>query len=706
MNRNLYLIIAIGFLIQCKKPLKHEMKNHQHTNQLIHETSPYLLQHAHNPVNWYAWNKETLDLAKKENKLILISIGYAACHWCHVMENESFEDEAVAQVMNDHYINIKIDREERPDIDQIYMTAIQIMTGAGGWPLNCVALPDGRPVWGGTYFPKKQWTTALSQIAKLHREDPDKVIEYATQLTEGVQKSGLISVNTAKLEFKKEDILIALEKWTESFDQTWGGNTGAPKFPMPNNLHFLLRHATQNKNSNLSKHVYNTLDKMALGGIFDQVGGGFARYSTDEKWHIPHFEKMLYDNAQLVSLYADAFLISQKEIYKETVYNTLDFIEKELTSTEGAFYSALDADSNTLEGHLEEGTFYVWTKKELRDILGKDFELFANYYNINDFGYWEDEKYNLIRNTSDQDFADRHQLDLKTFKHKVSSWKKALFRQRSQREHPRLDNKTLTSWNALMLKGYIDAYRVFGDEKFLNIALKNAHFLKRNQLRFDGGLNHSYKNGKSTINGYLEDYSTVIDAYIALHQITMNEEWLQISKNLTDYCFVHFFDKTTNMFFFTSNQDEDLIARKTEIYDNVIPASNSIMARNLFALGNYFNNTTYTKTAQKMLHNVKKELQEYPSGHSNWLQLYSDISGAFFEVAILGTNARAHLNEIQQYYIPNKLIAASTTNSTLPLLKHRFQSNKTLIYVCVDGTCKQPVSDSKKAVSQMKETKN
>jgi uncharacterized protein YyaL (SSP411 family) len=706
MNRNLYLIIAIGFLIQCKKPLKHEMKNHQHTNQLIHETSPYLLQHAHNPVNWYAWNKETLDLAKKENKLILISIGYAACHWCHVMENESFEDEAVAQVMNDHYINIKIDREERPDIDQIYMTAIQIMTGAGGWPLNCVALPDGRPIWGGTYFPKKQWTTALSQIAKLHRKDPDKVIEYATQLTEGVQKSGLISVNTAKLEFKKEDILIALEKWTESFDQTWGGNTGAPKFPMPNNLHFLLRHATQNKNNNLSKHVYNTLDKMALGGIFDQVGGGFARYSTDEKWHIPHFEKMLYDNAQLVSLYADAFLISQQEIYKETVYNTLDFIEKELTSTEGAFYSALDADSNTLEGHLEEGTFYVWTKKELRDILGKDFELFANYYNINDFGYWEDEKYNLIRNTSDQDFADRHQLDLKTFKHKVSSWKKALFRQRSQREHPRLDNKTLTSWNALMLKGYIDAYRVFGDEKFLNIALKNAHFLKRNQLRFDGGLNHSYKNGKSTINGYLEDYSTVIDAYIALHQITMNEEWLQISKNLTDYCFVHFFDKTTNMFFFTSNQDEDLIARKTEIYDNVIPASNSIMARNLFALGNYFNNTTYTKTAQKMLHNVKKELQEYPSGHSNWLQLYSDISGAFFEVAILGTNARAHLNEIQQYYIPNKLIAVSTTNSTLPLLKHRFQSNKTLIYVCVDGTCKQPVSDSKKAVSQMKETKN
>ncbi len=706
MRRSLYLIIVLVFLTNCQKSLKTEMKNPQHTNRLIHETSPYLLQHAHNPVNWYAWNKETLELAKKENKLILISIGYAACHWCHVMEQESFEDETVAKVMNDHYINVKIDREERPDIDQIYMTAVQIMTGAGGWPLNCIALPDGRPIWGGTYFRKNQWTNALSQIAKLYQEDPEKVIEYANQLTEGVQKSGLISVNNDQLNFQKEDILIAIEKWSESFDKIWGGNTGAPKFPMPNNLHFLLRHATQNNDKNLKKQVYNTLDKMALGGIYDQVGGGFTRYATDERWHIPHFEKMLYDNAQLVSLYTDAYLISKKEIYKETVYHTLEFIERELTNKEGGFYSSLDADSNTSEGVLEEGAFYVWTKTELKNILEKDFELFVSYYNINDFGHWEDEKYNLIRSTIDQDFADHYQLDLKTLKDKVSSWKKILFRQRSQRERPRLDDKTLTSWNALMLKGYIDAYRVFGDEKFLNIALKNAHFLKKNQLRSDGGLNHSYKNGKSTINGYLEDYSTVIDAYTALYQITMDEEWLQISKKLTDYCFVHFFDKTTNMFFFTSDQDEDLIARKTEIYDNVIPASNSIMARNLFALGHYFHNTSYAKTTQKMLHNVKKELQEYPSGHSNWLQLYSDISSAFFEVAIVGTNAREHLNDIHQYYLPNKLIAASTANSTLPLLKNRFQSNKTLIYVCVDGTCKQPVSDSKKAVSQIKETKN
>ncbi len=706
MNRILYLIIAIGLLTQCKKTLKHDMKNHQHTNQLIHETSPYLLQHAHNPVNWYAWNKETLDLAKKENKLLLISIGYAACHWCHVMEKESFEDEAVAQVMNEHYINIKIDREERPDIDQIYMTAVQIMTGAGGWPLNCIALPDGRPVWGGTYFPKTQWINALSQIAKLHQEDPDKVIEYATQLTEGVQKAGLISVNTAKPEFKKEDILIALEKWTESFDETWGGNMGAPKFPMPNNLHFLLRHATQNKDKHLSKQVYKTLDKMALGGIFDQVGGGFARYSTDEKWHIPHFEKMLYDNAQLVSLYADAYLISQKEIYKETVYNTLDFIEKELTNTEGAFYSALDADSNTPEGHLEEGAFYIWTKKELKAILAKDFELFASYYNINDFGFWEEEKYNLIRKKSDADFARQHEIALDVLKSKVRTWKKALFEHRADRERPRLDDKTLTSWNALMLKGYLDAYRVFGEDKFLNIATKNAHFIKNKQLRSDGGLNHNYKNGKSSINGYLEDYAAVIDAYITMYECTMNEEWLQISKNLMDYCFAHFFNKTTHMFFFTSDMDESLITRKTEIHDNVIPASNSIIARNLFKLGHYFHDKSYGKTAHKMLNNVKQELQEYPSGYSNWLQLYTDISSSFFEVAIVGKNAQEKINEIQQHYLPNKLIAASNIDSDLPLLKHRYQSEKTLIYVCVDGTCKLPVFSSEEAISQMKDSKN
>jgi uncharacterized protein YyaL (SSP411 family) len=705
MHRILYFIIAIGFLIQCKKSLQHSMTSHPHTNQLIQETSPYLLQHAHNPVNWYAWNKETLDLAKKENKLILISIGYAACHWCHVMEKESFEDEEVAQIMNDHFINIKIDREERPDIDQIYMTAVQIMTGQGGWPLNCVALPDGRPVWGGTYFPKKQWTNTLIQIAKLYSEDPEKVIEYAAQLTEGVQKAGLISANTSALDFKKEDILIALEKWAENFDNIWGGNMGAPKFPMPNNLHFLLRHATQNNDSKLAKHVYNSLDKMALGGIFDQIGGGFARYSTDEKWHIPHFEKMLYDNAQLVSLYADAYQISQKEIYKETVYNTLDFIKKELTNKEGGFYSALDADSKTPEGLFEEGAFYVWTKKELKDILTTDYELFANYYNINAFGFWEEEKYNLIRKNSDVEFAQEHQITLNSLKSKVRAWKKILFEHRSHREQPRLDDKTLTSWNALMLKGYLDAYRVFGEDEFLNIATKNAHFIKKKQLRSDGGLNHNYKNGKSNINGYLEDYAAVIDAYIILYECTMDNEWLQTSKDLIDYCFVHFFDKTTNMFFFTSDLDESLIARKTEIHDNVIPASNSIMARNLFKLGHYFHNTSYSETAQNMLNNVKQQLQEYPAGYSNWMQLYADISSPFYEVAIVGKNAQEKINEIQQHYLPNKLVAGSTIPSNLPLLKYRYQSEKTLIYVCVDGACKLPVSSVDKAISQMKESK-
>ena len=345
---------------------KKDRKKFKHTNALIHETSPYLLQHAHNPVNWYAWNEETLALAKKENKLILISVGYAACHWCHVMEHESFENDSVAKIMNENFINIKIDREERPDIDQIYMTAVQLLTQSGGWPLNCVALPDGRPFWGGTYFPKDEWMSNLIQIAEFYKKNPEKITEYADNLTKGIKDAETISLNTSKPVYLKDTLSAALEKWSQQFDRDLGGMNRAPKFQMPNNYHFLLRFATQTKNKNLLDYTYNTLNKMALGGIFDQVGGGFARCSTDKKWHIPHFEKMLYDNAQLVSLYSDAYLISKNKLYKETVYRTLDFVERELTNNEGAFYSSLDADSKNEDDELEEGAFYVWTKKELQ----------------------------------------------------------------------------------------------------------------------------------------------------------------------------------------------------------------------------------------------------------------------------------------------------------------------------------------------------
>ena len=701
MKYSFYYFIAFLVLTGCKGQSKKEMETFKYTNDLIHETSPYLLQHAHNPVNWHAWNEETLAKAKRENKLILISVGYAACHWCHVMEHESFENNSVAKIMNDNFINIKIDREERPDIDQIYMTAVQLMTNSGGWPLNCVALPDGRPFWGGTYFPKEQWMNVLSKIAKLYKEDPAKIISYAEKLTEGIQQSEVISLNTRTPKFSKNEIDISVQKWSESFDTELGGLNRAPKFPMPNNYHFLLRYAAQTNNQTLSKFTENTLQKMALGGIFDQVGGGFARYSTDKKWHIPHFEKMLYDNAQLVSLYADAYLVYKNELYKETAYRTLDFIERELTNDEGAFYSSLDADSYNKTGELEEGAFYVWTAQELRSLLKNDYGLFSEYYNNNNNSKWEGENYHLIRTLDAKAFATKHKLSLNAFHKKERKWQELLFEARSKRERPRLDDKTLTSWNALMTKGYLDAYRVFDEERFLQSALKNAHFIKEKQLRPDGGLNHSYKDGKSTINGYLEDYATVMDAYLALYESTLDQSWLDTAKALADYCFTHFYNSENSMFYFTSDQDKSLIARKMEISDNVIPASNSILARNLYKLGLYFENKQYKNTSKQMLSNIKSDMVDYPSGYSNWMHLQADLSTDFYEVAILGKEVKTKVKELNKYYIPNKIIAGADHESEQPLLKNRFSKNETLFYICVEGACKLPVSDTKQAISQL-----
>ncbi|MBL4939887.1 MAG: thioredoxin domain-containing protein [Lutibacter sp.] len=678
------------------------MAQHKYTNSLIKESSPYLLQHAHNPVNWYAWNNETLELAKKENKLLLISIGYSSCHWCHVMEHESFEDEEVAKIMNENFINIKVDREERPDIDQVYMNAVQLMTGRGGWPLNCIALPDGRPFWGGTYFPKKNWINALEQLSTMYQEKPKEIIEYAQKLTEGVKSAGLITLNKDAIDFEVQDIALAVDAWKQHMDFDFGGRTGAPKFPMPNNYNFLLRYAIQANDTELLNFVNTSLTKMAYGGIYDQIGGGFSRYSVDKKWHIPHFEKMLYDNGQLVSLYAEAYQATKNELYKNIVYQTLQFIERELTSNEGAFYSSLDADSTTTDGELEEGAYYVWTEKELSTILGSEFELFSDYYNVNSYGRWEKDNYVLIRKVNDEQFAKKHSILIEELQPKIIAWQKTLLKERAKKDAPRLDDKSLTSWNALMLKGYINAYTIFNNKHFLDVALKNAAFIFTKQLQENGSLNHNYKKNKSTINGYLEDYATVIDAYILLYEATFNELWLHTAKQLTDYTFDHFFDPERSMFYFTSNKDPNLISRKMEIEDNVIPASNSIMARNLFKLSHYFSNNYYLKISKQMLANVKNNTQKYGSGYSNWLQLMCDVAGDYYEIAITGEHAIDKLAEINTLYIPNKLIAGSTKKSNLPLMEGRYNENETLIYVCVDGACKLPVSDSKKAIDQLK----
>ncbi len=674
------------------------MEQHDYTNDLIHETSPYLLQHAHNPVNWKPWNEKTLKQAKEENKLIIVSIGYAACHWCHVMEHESFEDTLVAKTMNSNFINIKVDREERPDIDQVYMNAVQLMTGSGGWPLNMITLPDGRPVWGGTYFKKGDWVDALKQIASLHEKQPEKLIEYATKLEQGIKEAELVEVNTNAINFNPDFIASSVKEWSKNFDRKDGGTKRVPKFMMPNNYQFLLRYGYQAKNEEILEFAKNTLTKISYGGVYDHVGGGFSRYSTDGKWHVPHFEKMLYDNAQLVTLYSDAFLLTKDPWFKDVVYETLEFVSRELTNPEGAFYSSLDADSKNITRELEEGAFYVWKKEELKKLLNEEYTLFSEYYNINSYGFWEKDNYVLIKNESDLKFAKKHKIDPKILYKKVKLWKSILHKEREKRSRPRLDDKTLTSWNALMLKGYLDAYRVFGEQKFLDAALKNGNFIKNTQLNKDYSLLHNYKNGKSTINGYLEDYAIVIEAFITLYQNTFDPEWLEISEQLTEYTLAHFFNADKNIFYFTSDQDPELITRTIEYSDNVIPASNSIMAKNLFLLSHYFDKSNYKEISEKMLHNIQPQINSYASGYSNWLDLMLNFSFDYYELAITGEKAKIKLKELNKTYIPNKLVAGDIKESESVLLKNRFVEDKTLLYLCINNACKYPVENTDEVI--------
>lgn len=696
-----YLTFASAALLlfySCNSSKKETLETHAYTNQLIHETSPYLLQHAHNPVNWRAWNDETLKLAVDENKLMIISIGYAACHWCHVMEDESFEDSLVASAMNKNFISVKVDREERPDVDQIYINAVQLMTGSAGWPLNIITLPDGRPVWGGTYFKKDSWIKALERIQEIYQEDPQKLIDYADRLEEGLKSMDLFTLNTNEIDYTNFNTSEIIEKWSTSFDSISGGYKRAPKFMMPNNYHFLLRYAFQNNDKGLMEYVDLTLRKIAFGGVYDHIGGGFSRYSVDTKWHVPHFEKMLYDNAQLVSLYSDAYLVTQDPLYRDVVMETLDFIALELTSPEGAFYSSIDADSQTVSGELKEGAYYTYSKEELQEILKDEFDLFKEYYNINEYGKWENDLYVLIRNEKDPDFRRRANLSQELLQEKKQKWKELLTDYRNKRPKPRIDDKTLTSWNGLMLKGYIDAYRVFQKADYLNIAINNAKFIASNLLMENGALFHNHKDGKSTINGYLEDYASVIDAYIALYEVTMDEQWIDKARMMTDYTFAHFFDEEKHMFYFTSDEDTKLVTRSIEYRDNVIPASNSIMAKNLFKLSHYFDAPKYNATSHQMLKNVQLELEEYPSGFSNWLDLLLNYQSKYFEVVIVGEDAPKLAKELNLHYIPNKLLAGSKQNSESYLLKGRYIKGKTYIYVCENNTCKLPVTNSKSAI--------
>ena len=703
MRSLVFLSFIATLFFSCNSSTKETLKNsHQYTNSLINETSPYLLQHAHNPVNWKAWNTETLQEAKDEKKLMIISVGYSACHWCHVMEKESFEDSTVAAVMNKNFISVKVDREERPDVDQIYINAVQLMTGSAGWPLNVITLPDGRPVWGGTYFTKKAWLNSLEKMQKLYDKNPQNLIDYASKLEEGIKSMDLIEVNTNELNFIDFPIETTIKNWSTTFDNKYGGPNRAPKFMMPNNLNYLLRNGIKNKDKQILDYVYLTLDNIAYGGVYDHIGGGFSRYSTDMKWHVPHFEKMLYDNAQLVSLYSQAYKATKNPLYEEVVKETLEYIKKEMTHQDGAFYSSLDADSVSEDGELEEGAYYVFNKEELKLQLKEDFSLFSEYYNITNYGKWEKGNYVLIRKKSDQEIIDEFSISQEELNQKKKNWKQLLLAYRNNRAKPRLDDKSLTSWNALMIKGYVDAYKAFQVPEYLNAAQTNAQFLINHQLQENGALNHSYKDGKSTINGYLEDYAAAIDAFIALYEVTLNELWINKANELAAYTFENFFDAEKNMFYFTSKEDEKLVARNFEYRDNVVPASNSMMAKNLLILSHHFDNKKYLSTASKMLHNVQPEIESYPSGFSNWLDLMANFQDNFYEVVVVGKDASKKIAELNARYLPNILIAGSTSESKKPLLNYRYIDGETLIYVCVNNSCKLPVSDISEALNFIK----
>ena len=698
MMRNTFLNILILFfvLISCNSSdlVKKE-------NNLINESSPYLLQHANNPVNWNPWNKKFLDIADKENKLVVVSIGYASCHWCHVMERESFQDTTVAKLMNEKFISIKVDREERPDIDQVYMNAVQLMNGNGGWPLNVVTLPDGRPIWGGTYFSKDQWMSALSQIIEIYEKEPEKFILYADRVQEGINSLNII--NSEIDNFESIDLVKYSEKLINNVDLEYGGFKGAPKFMMPSNLDFLLRYSVQEKNIKAQNIILKTLDKMAYGGIFDHVEGGFSRYSTDEKWHIPHFEKMLYDNGQLMSLYSKGYKISNKRLYKKIVYKIHEYIHSEMKDNTGGFYSSLDADSKINDSTYIEGAYYSWEFSELQNLIEEDFELFSDYFNINEYGYWTGEnKYVLINSLSDSEFISKHNLLEKDFNNKLSNWTNLLREAKKNKKKPNLDYKIVTSWNGLMISGYVEAYKAFNDEIFLNEAIQAGNFIYSSLIKKDGGLFHNYVNEKSKINGYLEDYATVIQASLDLYEITLDQKWIEKALNLSKYVLNNFSNNQSALFYFTSKNDENLISRTIEFRDNVIPSSNSIMAKNLFRLYHYFDVKEYYEMAKDMVLTVSSEFETYPSGYSNWFDLIYNINSNYYEIAVVGDNAINQVIKFNSKYIPNKLIIGTNSDNDLPLLKNRYIEGKTLIYVCVNKACKLPTESFEDSFKMIK----
>jgi hypothetical protein len=672
-------------------------------NQLQYETSPYLLQHARNPVNWYAWKPEAFEKARKENKPILVSIGYSTCHWCHVMERESFEDQEIADFMNDHFVCIKVDREERPDVDQIYMEACQVMTGGGGWPLNCFLTPDARPFYAGTYFPpmpaynRPSWLQVLMSIADAFQNKRMVVEDQANRLTEIIQNAGdsfsqnRLTVMGGSTPFNEELLENLYQSLMRQSDKTHGGFGGAPKFPGTMSLHYLLDYQYYTNDAGALRHVELSLDKMIMGGIYDQLGGGFARYATDVKWLVPHFEKMLYDNALLVRLLAEAFKATQKPLFKETIEETLSWVAREMTTPDGAFFSAYDADSEGVEGK-----FYVWDKAEIETILGSDAALFCEFYGVTEHGNWEENNI-LWRSISYEDFARQKGIETEALKKLLKSAREKLFEVRGKRKFPGLDDKTLLDWNALMISAYARAYQAIGDPFYKDAAVRAMAFIMDKMRQADGKtLFHTWKNGKAQYDAFLDDYAFLIEAFLDVYEITFDTGYILQAKRYLEFVLENFFDAKDKLFYFTSSKQNDILYRRKDLYDSATPSGNSTMVRNLQRVGVLLGNEKYRRLATEILTKMKDSVERHPNSFGLWACAMISETKGIPEIAVLGNDAENLAASINQDFYPQKAIMASRLpRNDYPLLKDKLASEGTLIYMCQHYACAAPVKTNK-----------
>lgn len=669
----------------------------KHTNQLIHETSPYLLQHAHNPVNWYAWGEEALQKAIDEDKPILISIGYSACHWCHVMERESFEDEATAEIMNQYYVNIKIDREERPDLDHVYMDAVQAIAGSGGWPLNVFLTPDKKPFYGGTYFPpipihnRSSWKDVLVNVHRMFAEKRNEVEAQAENLTSHLLNANSIGLKTSSDDtasfLKKENLQLIADNILKQADTVDGGFGAAPKFPQTFSIQYLLRHYHFTKDEKSLNQALLSLDKMVNGGIYDQIGGGLARYSTDKEWLVPHFEKMLYDNALLVGVLAEAYQITENSLYANKIRQTLTFVERELKSDEGGFYSALDADS---EG--EEGKFYVWDKNEIEDILGEESDIFCKYYDVTKNGNWEQENILNVKMPV-EDFVLAHGLNKSAFEDSILKANEKLLEARGKRIRPNLDDKILLSWNALMITAYCKAYAALSDEEYKQTAEQEISFLEDKLRNPDGSFCHTYKLGKKKIEAFLDDYAYLIQAYIQLQEITSNVYYLECAKELTEFVINNFSDEESVFLNFSNKSQKDVIISKKETHDGAVPSGNSVMAWNFLYLSVIYDKFDWKSRSNEMIFSVGKVLLNYPNSFGSWASIAQLNINNLKEIVVVGKDISKELTLLLKKYIPDKILQSTIVEmENYPLLAGKLVNDTSKVYLCHDYSCTQPFS--------------